>query len=94
MVKDNESGNFGGVLWMLASVVLFTANTLLIKAASLAVPGADGWVALLFRGATGIVLLQRLYAEGGKLGWRRGRVRRVCQFELSGKNPMPPHSVI
>lgn len=71
MVKDDESGDFGGVLWMLASVVLFTANTLLIKAASIAAPAADGWVAILFRGAIGVALLQLLYAKGGKLGWRR-----------------------
>ena len=71
MVKDDESGDFGGVLWMLASVVLFTANTLLIKAASLATAGADGWVAILFRGVMGVALLQILYAKGGKLGWRR-----------------------
>lgn len=71
MVKDDESGDFGGVLWMLASVVLFTANTLLIKAASLATADADGWVAMLFRGVIGIVLLQALYSRGGKLGWRR-----------------------
>lgn len=71
MVKDDESGDFGGVLWMLASVVLFTANTLLIKAASLATPDADGWVAILFRGAIGVALLQLLYAKGGKLDWRR-----------------------
>lgn len=71
MVNDDESGDFGGVLWMLASVVLFTANTLLIKAASLATAGADGWMASLFRGVIGIVLLQVLYGKGGKLGWRR-----------------------
>jgi drug/metabolite transporter (DMT)-like permease len=71
MVKDDESGDLGGTLWMLFSVVLFTANTLLIKAASLAAPGADGWMALLFRGVIGIFLLQLFYSKGGKLGWRR-----------------------
>jgi drug/metabolite transporter (DMT)-like permease len=71
MVKDDESGDVGGTLWMLASVVLFTANTLLIKAASLATVEADGWVALLLRGVIGIVLLQALYSKGGKLGWKR-----------------------
>jgi drug/metabolite transporter (DMT)-like permease len=71
MVKDDESGEFGGVFWMLASVVLFTANTLLIKAASLLCADADGWMAILFRGVIGIVLLQIFYAKGGKLGWRR-----------------------
>lgn len=71
MVKDDESGDWGGTLWMLASVVLFSANTLLIKAASLASLAADGWVALLLRGGIGVILLYALYSKGGKLRWRR-----------------------
>lgn len=52
------------VLWMLSSALLFAANTLLLRAASLAAPGADGWQATLFRGVVGILLLLVFYSRG------------------------------
>ena len=56
---------------MLASVVLFAGNTLLIRAASEVTAVADGWMATLFRGVIGVVLLQALYRKGRGLDWRR-----------------------
>lgn len=56
---------------MLASVVFFAGNTLLIRAASEAAALADGWMASLFRGVVGIVLLQALFRKGRGLDWRR-----------------------
>lgn len=71
MEREDENPDLRGVLWMLASVVLFAANTLLIRAASEATAVADGWMATLFRGVIGVVLLQALYRKGRGLDWRR-----------------------
>jgi drug/metabolite transporter (DMT)-like permease len=71
MEREDERADLRGVLWMLASVVLFAANTLLIRAASEVSALADGWMALLFRGVIGVVLLQAIYRKGGVLDWRR-----------------------
>lgn len=71
MERQDEKPDLKGVLWMLASVVLFAANTLLIRAASDASGAADGWMALLFRGVLGVILLQAIYRKGGVLDWRR-----------------------
>ncbi len=56
---------------MLASVVLFAANTLLIRAASDFSVAADGWMALLFRGVLGVFLLHAIYRKSGILDWKR-----------------------
>jgi drug/metabolite transporter (DMT)-like permease len=71
MENEDESLDLKGVMWMLASVVLFAGNTLLIRAASLASAGVDGWMATLFRGAVGVLLLQLFYTRGRGLEWRR-----------------------
>lgn len=49
---------------MLMSVFLFAANTLLLRALSLYVPAADGWLALLYRGVIGILIVIALYGFG------------------------------
>ncbi len=57
---------------MLASVVLFSINTLLIRAISLHFPAADGWIASLFRGVVGMVVVIALH--GGGRGLRMDRL--------------------
>ena len=49
---------------MLLSVLLFAANTLLLRALSLHLPEADGWMALLYRGAIGMSMVAALYGFG------------------------------
>jgi drug/metabolite transporter (DMT)-like permease len=71
MESEDERPDLRGVLWMLASVVLFAGNTLLIRAASEVTGVADGWMATLFRGVIGVVLLQALYRKGRGLDWGR-----------------------
>jgi len=62
---------------MLASVALFSINTLLIRAISLHFPAADGWVASLFRGVVGMVVVIALH------GWGRGlRMDRLFSSRL------------
>lgn len=51
---------------MLGSVLLFAANALLIRGIHMHVPAADGWVASLFRGAVGMIVVISLF------GWGRG----------------------
>ncbi len=53
-----------GALLMLLSVFLFAANTLLLRALSLHLPQADGWMALLYRGAIGMGMVGALYGFG------------------------------
>lgn len=71
MASEDESFDLKGVLWMLASAILFAANTLLIRAASMASTDADGWMATLFRGVIGILLLLVFFSKGRGLDWRR-----------------------
>ncbi len=56
---------------MLASVVLFAINALLILAVSLHVPAADGWLATFFRGAVGLLVVAALFGFGRGLQVRR-----------------------
>lgn len=49
---------------MLASVILFSANTLLIRATALFAPAADGWLATLMRGGVGLLVVITLYGRG------------------------------
>jgi drug/metabolite transporter (DMT)-like permease len=53
-----------GTLLMLLSVFLFAANTLLLRAMSLHLPQADGWMALLYRGVVGMGMVAALYGFG------------------------------
>lgn len=71
MGRYDEQVDVKGVLWMLASVVLFAANTLLIRAASEYSPTVDGWTALLFRGVLGVFLLHAIYRKSGIFDWKR-----------------------
>lgn len=57
---------------MLASVVLFSINTLLIRAISQHYPAADGWIASLFRGVVGMAVVIALH--GGGRGLRLDRL--------------------
>jgi len=61
-----------GVWLMLGSVLLFTANTLIIRALSLHFPAADGWLATWFRGLTGMLVVW-VFFSGGR-GLRMGRL--------------------
>lgn len=60
-----------GVLLMLASVVLFAVNVLLIRGLALHVPAIDGWMATLFRSIAGTVVVILCFAPGGHLSLRR-----------------------
>ena len=71
MESGDEQVDLKGVMWMLASVVLFAGNTLLIRGASLVSAGADGWMATLFRGAFGILILLIFFSNGRGFEWRR-----------------------
>lgn len=77
MESEDESLDLKGVMWMLASVVLFAGNTLLIRGASLVSAGADGWMATLFRGVVGVIILLVFYTNGRGFEWRRMFVNRL-----------------
>ena len=64
--KNDDSFDRRSVMLMLASVVLFAANTLLIRAVAIHAPAASGWMATLFRGAVGLVVVFAFF------GWGRG----------------------
>ena len=49
---------------MLLSVILFAANTLLMRALSIHLPMADGWMGILYRGAFGMIMVACLYGFG------------------------------
>lgn len=65
-LKNDDSFDRRSVMLMLGSVVLFAANTLLIRAVSIHAPAADGWIATIIRGAVGLVMVVALF------GWGRG----------------------
>ena len=71
MQSGDENLDLKGAAWMLASVVLFAGNTLLIRAASMVTAGADGWMAALFRGLVGVLILVVFYSRGRGFEWRR-----------------------
>ncbi len=52
------------VLLMLLSVVLFAANTLLVRGVALGTPQADGWLASLMRGMVGLVVVGAFFGFG------------------------------
>jgi drug/metabolite transporter (DMT)-like permease len=64
--QNNALTEARGLAFMLASVLLFSVNTLVVRAVSLHFPAVDGWLASLFRGAIGIVVVAALH------GWGRG----------------------
>ena len=63
-MKPPDTHDVRGFLLMLLSVILFAANTLLLRAISLHLPAADGWMAALFRGTAGMLMVAALYGFG------------------------------
>jgi drug/metabolite transporter (DMT)-like permease len=75
--KTDDSPDLRSVMLMLGSVVLFAANTLAIRAIALRFPEADGWLASLFRGVVGLIVVFALH------GWGRGlQPRRLFASRL------------
>lgn len=70
-LKNDDSFDRRSILLMLASVVLFAANTLIIRAISLHTPAVDGWLATIFRGAVGLVVVFAVFGNGRGLQPRR-----------------------
>gem|GEM_PF-5126055 len=56
MHNPSPTSESRGVLLMLASVLLFAVNVLLIRGLALQVPGIDGWMATLWPGFTPLEL--------------------------------------
>ena len=69
--KNDDSFDRRSVMLMLGSVVLFAANTLMIRAVALHTPAADGWVAILFRGGVGLLVVYALFGMGRGLDPKR-----------------------
>ena len=65
-LKNDDSFDRRSVMLMLGSVILFAANTLLVRAVALHTPAADGWIATILRGGVGLLVVFALY------GWGRG----------------------
>ncbi len=70
-IKNDDSFDCRSVFLMLASVALFAANTLLIRAVSEWAPAADGWVATVFRGFVGLIVVGIFYGYGRGLEFKR-----------------------
>ncbi|MBC8127196.1 MAG: DMT family transporter [Gloeobacteraceae cyanobacterium ES-bin-144] len=70
-LNPNESFDRRGVLLMLGSVVLFAVNTLLIRAVAIHAPQANGWVAIIFRGAVGLAVVYAIFGHGRGLALTR-----------------------
>jgi drug/metabolite transporter (DMT)-like permease len=70
-LKNDDSFDRRSVMLMLGSVVLFAANTLMIRAVALHTPAADGWVAIVFRGAVGMAVVYALFGHGRGLDLKR-----------------------
>jgi len=64
MTEQSPLSDGRSLFLMLLSVVLFSANTLLIRGISVHAPEADGWVAALFRGVFGLVVVSACYGFG------------------------------
>ena len=69
--KTDDTFNRRSIMLMLGSVALFAANTLLIRAIALHTPAADGWVAILFRGGVGMLVVLALFGFGRGLQLNR-----------------------
>jgi drug/metabolite transporter (DMT)-like permease len=69
--QTDDSFNRRSVMLMLGSVVLFAANTLLIRAIALHAPAADGWVAILIRCGVGLLFVFAIFGFGRGLEMKR-----------------------
>ena len=56
---------------MLTSVALFAVNTLMIRVISLHHPAVDGWIATIFRGAVGLIVVFSVFGNGRGLEPKR-----------------------
>jgi drug/metabolite transporter (DMT)-like permease len=69
--KNDDTFDRRSILLMLSSVILFATNTLLIRAVALHAPAADGWVAMIFRGGVGLLVVYALFGFGRGLEAKR-----------------------
>ena len=53
-----------GIFQMLASVVLFTINTLMVRWLAISFPEIDGWQTTFFRGLAGVILVWMMFTRG------------------------------
>jgi drug/metabolite transporter (DMT)-like permease len=70
-MESDDAFDRRSILLMVTSVVLFAANTLLIRAISLHYPAVDGWIATLFRGAVGLMVVFCVFGMGRGLEPKR-----------------------
>jgi drug/metabolite transporter (DMT)-like permease len=63
-VKNDSPHDFRSILPMLTSVVLFSINTLMVRAISVHAPAADGWIATVFRGLVGLAVVFAIHGYG------------------------------
>lgn len=64
MPQASHTPSSRGVILMLASVILFAVNTLMVRAIATSAPEADGWMATLMRGAVGLVVVTVMFGNG------------------------------
>ena len=76
-MTDNHPTPLRSLIPMMASVLLFSANTLLIRATSMVAPAADGWLASLTRGAVGLAVVFALHGRGRGLRMDRMFANRL-----------------
>ena len=78
MPSDTEHpSSLRSMIPMLTSVILFSVNTLMIRSISQRFPAADGWVASLFRGIVGLVVVFLLHGRGRGLQVKRMFANRL-----------------
>jgi drug/metabolite transporter (DMT)-like permease len=71
LMNHDDTFNRRGVMLMLGSVFLFAVNTLMIRGIALHSPAASGWVATIFRGSVGLLMVFALYGRGRGLNPKR-----------------------
>ena len=70
-MKNDDTLAPRSVMLMVTSVLLFATNTLMVRAVALHTPEANGWVAILFRGAVGMMVVYALFGKGRGLDLKR-----------------------
>lgn len=90
------------VALMLLALLFITTNVLLLRGLAFHVPGANGWVGILFRGTVGLGLLLSLYDGSRGLVLRHGlhpslhhlrlpmRLRNPADLARGGKSQSSP----